>query len=199
MVSNGATRARLSGENCAAAGGYRIDNSRELTRVLGQIEGNRDLEADMAAEAVAEYMRHRLPDLAVMFPRHRFGFVHRDLQACVSIWPAVYGQTSFSSLMRHPAVYRKIRRWRGRFYEAKLLAEHLDDVALELKCSYHRVLPPIGPFGIEAADPCRVNRVLDRVRRILKDEPVARVGRQKSWIRAGEDERRQMLRDCGWL
>lgn len=189
---------------CTAAG-YKLDNYGELKRVLGQISGNVEIERDMAQEAVSEYLYFRLPDLAVLYPRHRFGFEpdpKNTLQpGKVVIDPPLLGYAEFGRMFKYIRFIQRARRLKLNLTPGRLLAEHLDHVAMRLQQFHARQPFRIAPRGIEAADPKRVRQILDRVAHVMDVEPVPvpMVVNQRPWIKANESERRQMLRDCGWL
>lgn len=199
MAASVYRRAGLSGGNSAGAGGYRIDSSRELTRVLGQITSNIDLDRDMAAEAVAEYLRYRLPDLAILYPRHRFGFAWAETRSAIMVEPAVHGMARLEDVFRYLPFIVRTQNLHLRFDLARALMEHLTGVARDLKERYYRLLPLIPPLGIAQTDAARTEIILGRARAAMRDNPVPQIKAQKPWARCGEHERRQMLHDCGWL
>lgn len=158
----------------------------------------------MAAEALHSYVRSRLPYFAILYPRHRFGYRYRRTAHTIYVIPPIWGSTEFISAIQLTRFQRVARKVRASFYVARLLADHIDDLLRSMDHAYHRIPRPIEPVGIEAADPARVHLVLERARGLIdgppEPDPVIYPPQQfKPWRFANEGERREMLKDCGWL
>ena len=132
-----------------------------------------DMERDMACAAVGAFIRARSPDFAVLFPRHRFGFVYNTGHLGVTVHPKVAKGIGLLDALNRTSFQRAARKVGAGFYEVRWLADHLLSVARDGGHGYGRTIPNIEPLGIEAADPRRVRVVLSRARHLIYDEPSA--------------------------
>ena len=174
----------------------------DLDEVFRHIDANIECERDFAAALATAYIRRRLPDLAVLYPRHRFGFHHMPTvsTSMVTIDPPLCKRYDrVLGAWRYGGWLKASRKVRFKPFPARYLVQHMDSLADQVCRHFGRTIPLIAPLGSTEAEQARLRPIIEKVRIVMSAEPQIILKRQVPWIGAGEHDKMQMLRDCGWI